>query len=161
MNIPWKDWRTSCWRWNSNTLAIWCKELTHLKRSWCWSRLKVGGKGYNKGWDGWMASLTQWTWVWVNSGSWWWTRNSGLLQSMGSQTDMTEWLNWMEGQVCCIFLWNKLFLTYSSHKPWSKDVFQKKSDILPSKGSGFCLRKWTVREEVSTWEVVICPHFSC
>ena len=45
----------------------------HLKRSWCWERLKVGGEGGNRGWDGWMASLTQWTWVWVSSGSWWWT----------------------------------------------------------------------------------------
>ena len=45
----------------------------HLKRSWCWERLKVGGEGGNRGWDGWMASLTQWTWVWISSGSWWWT----------------------------------------------------------------------------------------
>ena len=48
---------------------IW-KELTHLKRPWCWERLKAGGEGDSRGWDGWMASLTQWTWVWVNSGSW-------------------------------------------------------------------------------------------
>ena len=53
----WKDW---CWRWNSNTLATWCKELTHLKRPWCWKRLKVGGEG-DRGWGGWMASPTQWT----------------------------------------------------------------------------------------------------
>ena len=48
---------------NSNTLATWCEELTHLKRPWCWERLKVGGEGNNRGWDGWMASMTQWTWV--------------------------------------------------------------------------------------------------
>ena len=67
--IHWKDW---CWSWNSNTLAIWCEELIHLKkRLWCWERLKVGGEGDDRGWDGWMASPTQWTWVWVNSGSWW------------------------------------------------------------------------------------------
>ena len=59
------------WSWNSNTLSTWCEELTHSKRPWCWERLKVGGKGDIRGWDGWMASLTQWTWVWVNSGSWW------------------------------------------------------------------------------------------
>ena len=58
---------------NSNTLAPWCEELTHLKRPWCWETFKVGGKGDNRGWDGWMASPTQWTWVSVNSGSWWWT----------------------------------------------------------------------------------------
>ena len=50
-----------------NTLAIWCKELTHWKRPWCWERLKVGEEGDNRGWDGWMASSTQWTWVWANS----------------------------------------------------------------------------------------------
>ena len=55
-NIHWKDW---CWSWNSNTLATWYKELTHLKRPWCWERLKAGGEGDNRGWDGWMASLTQ------------------------------------------------------------------------------------------------------
>ena len=54
----WKDW---CWSWNSNTFAIWCEELTHLKRPQCWERLRAGGEGDNKGWDGWMASLTQWT----------------------------------------------------------------------------------------------------
>ena len=58
---------------NSNTLATWCEELTHWKRPWCWERLKVGGEGDNRRWDGCMASLTQCTWVWVNSGSWWWT----------------------------------------------------------------------------------------
>ena len=61
----WRDW---CWSWNSNTLATWCKELTHWKRPSCWERLRVGGEGDDRGWDGWMASLTQWTWVWVDSG---------------------------------------------------------------------------------------------
>ena len=55
LNIHWKDW---CWSWNSNTLAIWCKELTHWKRPWCCERLKAGGEGDNREWDGWMASLT-------------------------------------------------------------------------------------------------------
>ena len=61
----WKDW---CWSWTSSILATWCKELTHLKRPWCWGRLKAGGEGDDR-WDGWMASPTQWTWVWVNSES--------------------------------------------------------------------------------------------
>ena len=56
------------WNWNSNTLATWCEELTHLKRPWCWERLKVGGEGDDRE-DGWMASLTQWTWVWISSES--------------------------------------------------------------------------------------------
>ena len=59
----------------AETLATWCKELTHRKRPWCWERLKVGGEGDDRGWDDWMASLTQWTWIWVSSGSWWWTNS--------------------------------------------------------------------------------------
>ena len=95
LNIHWKDWSCS---WNSNTLATWCKELTHLKKRWCWERLKVGGEEDYRGWDGWMASLTQWTWVWVNSGSWWWTGRSGVLRSMGSQRVGHNWvieLGWL------------------------------------------------------------------
>ena len=95
LNIRWKDW---CWSWNSNTLATWCEELTHLKTPWCWERLKVGGDR-DRGWDDWMASWTQWTWVWVNSGSWWWTGRAGILQSMGLQRighDWTTELNWTE-----------------------------------------------------------------
>ena len=94
LNIHWKDW---CWSWNSNTLATWCEELTHLKRPLCWERLKVGGEGDDRGWDGWMASSTQWTWIWVNSGSWWWTRRLGVLQSMGLQRVRHDWAseqNW-------------------------------------------------------------------
>ena len=59
--------------------GIWCEELTHLKSTWCWERLKVGGEGDDRGWDGWMASPTRWTWVWVNSESWWWTGRPGML----------------------------------------------------------------------------------
>ena len=88
LNIHWKDW---CWSWNSNPLATWCEELTHWNRSWCWKRLKVGGEGDNSRWDGWMASLTQWTWVWVNSGSWWWQGSLGL-QRVGH--DWVTKLNW-------------------------------------------------------------------
>ena len=95
LGIHWKDW---CWSWNSNTLTTWCEELTHLKRPWCWESLRAGGEGDDRGWDGWMASPTQWTWVWVNSGSWWWTGRPGVLQSMGSQRVRQDWatkLNWM------------------------------------------------------------------
>ena len=91
--IHWKDW---CWSWNSNTLVTWCEELTHLKRPWCWERLKAGGEGDNREWDDCMASSTQWTWVWVSSGSWWWTGRPSMLQSMGSQRVGQDWaeLNW-------------------------------------------------------------------
>ena len=85
-HILWKDW---CWSWNSNTLTTWCEELTHWR--WCWERLKAGGEGDNRGWDGWMASPTWWTWVWVNSRSWWWTGRAGVLWFMGLQTVGHDW----------------------------------------------------------------------
>ena len=89
------------WSWNSNTLATWCEELIHWKRPWCWERLRAGREGDNRGgWDGWMVSWTQWTWVWVISGCWWWTGKPGVLQSMGSQRVGHNWtteLNWTDG----------------------------------------------------------------
>ena len=72
-------------------------ELTHWKRLWCWEGLGAGGNGDDRGWDGWMESLTRWTWVWVNSGSWWWTGKPGVLWFMGSQRVGHDWvteLNW-------------------------------------------------------------------
>ena len=65
------------------TLATWCQKLTHLKRPCYWERLKAGEEGNERGWDDWMTSPTQWTWVWVNFGSWWWTGKSGVLWSLG------------------------------------------------------------------------------
>ena len=88
LNIHWKDW---CWSWNSNTLATWCEELTHLKRPWCWERLKAGGEGDDRGWVDWIASPTLWTWVWINPRSWWWTERPGVLPSMGSQRVGHDW----------------------------------------------------------------------
>ena len=77
------------------SLATW--QLTHWKRPRCWERLSTGGEGDCRGWDGQMASPTQWTWVWVDSGSWWWTGRPGMLQFMGSQSVRHGWateLNW-------------------------------------------------------------------
>ena len=96
LGVHWKDW---CWSWNSNILATWCEELTLLKRPWRWERLRAG-EGDDRGWDGWMASPTQWTWVWVISRSWWWTERPSMLQSIGSQRVGHDWvteLNWMIG----------------------------------------------------------------
>ena len=72
---------------SADTLATWCEELTHWKRPWCWGRLRAGGEGDDGGWDGWVASPTQWTWVWVSSGSWWWT---GITVTK-SQTGLSDW----------------------------------------------------------------------
>ena len=89
--------RTDGWSWNSNTLATSCEELTYWKRPWCWEGLGAGGIGDDRGWDGWMASLTRWAWVWADSGSLWWTGRPGMLQFMGSQRVRHDWvteLNW-------------------------------------------------------------------
>ena len=88
--VHWKDW---CWSGNSNILATWCEELTHWKKPWWWERQRVEGEGDDRGWDGRMVSPTQWTWVWVDSGSWWWTGRPGMLQFMGSQsqTRLSDW----------------------------------------------------------------------
>ena len=83
LSVHWRDW---CWSWNSNTLATWCEGLTHLKRPWCWERLRAR-EGDDRGWDGWMASLTQWTWVWVESKSCWWT--GSRTSCCGSSTTTT------------------------------------------------------------------------
>ena len=92
ISIHWKDW---CWSWNSNTLATWCEELTHWKRPWCWERLRARGEGNNRGWDGWMASPNQCTWVWVDSGSWWLTGRPGVLWFMWSKS-RTRLCDWTE-----------------------------------------------------------------
>ena len=70
-----------------------CEELTHWKRPWCWERLKAEGEGDDRGWDAWMASLTQWPWVWAISGSWWWTGKPGVLQFPWSQSliGLSDW----------------------------------------------------------------------
>ena len=89
LGFLWKEW---CWGWNPNTLATLCEELTHWKRLWCWEGLGARGEGDDRGWDGWMQSLTRWTWVSVNSGSWWWTERPGVLRFMGSQRVGHDWV---------------------------------------------------------------------
>ena len=94
LGFHWSEW---CWSWNSSTLATSCGELTRWKRLWCWEGLGAGREEADRGWDGWMASLTWWTWVWVNSGRWWWTGRPGVLQFKGSQRVGHDWateLNW-------------------------------------------------------------------
>ena len=109
-----------------------------FERSWCWERLKAGGKGDDREWDGWMASLTQWTWVWVSSRSWWWTGRPGMLQSMGSQRVRHDWateLNWTELRI-------QLNLTRSYN---SSGVFWFVSSRLPKKQESCLLYRAKVR----------------
>ena len=88
LNIHRKVW---CWSWSSNTLATWCEEPTHWKRPWCWERLMARGERDSRGWDGWMASQTQWTGAWASSRRWWRTGKPGVLLSMGSQRIGHDW----------------------------------------------------------------------
>ena len=128
MGVHWKEW---CWGWNSNTLVTLCEELTHWKRPWCWEGLGAGGEGDDRGWDGWMASPTWWTWVWVNSRSWWWTGRPGMLRFMGLQIVGHNWateLNWrIQTAKTCVEL-------YSLQEPswffWDPNpVFVAKPDV--------------------------------
>ena len=99
LNIHCKDW---CWSWNSNTLATWCKELTNLKRPWCWERLRTGGEGDDRGWDGWMASPTQWTWVWagLGAGDGWEARCAAVRGVSKSRTWLSDWTDENEKPHC-------------------------------------------------------------
>ena len=86
------------WSWNSNILTTWCEELAHWKRLCYWERLKAGGEGDDRGRDSWKSSLTRWTWVWANSGSWWWTGSLVCCSPWCcTELDTTEWVNW----ICC------------------------------------------------------------
>ena len=114
-----------------NTLATSCEELTHWKRLWCWEGLEAGGEGNNR-WDSWMASLTRWTWVWVNSVRWWWTGRPGVLQFMGLQRVGHDWateLNWTETIACQA----PLSVGFTGQDYWSRLPFPPPGD-LPNPG---------------------------
>ena len=88
----------------------------HWKRLWCWEGLWGGGKGDDRGWDGWMASPVRWMWVWVNSGSWWWTGRPGMLWFMGSQRVGYDWateLNWTEYSI--VYMYHIFFIHSSAN----------------------------------------------
>ena len=135
LNIHWKDW---CWSWSSNTWATWCGELTHMKRPWCWERLKAGERD-DRGWYGWIASLSRWTWVWANSGIWWWFGRPGVLQSMGSQRVGHNWateLNWthfiMKLDVCSKWVKKKKkAFSFYFWMSWQEKGQVKRSNSLP------------------------------
>ena len=115
LGFLWKEW---CYSWTSITLATSCEELTYWKRLWCWEGLEAG-EGDDRGWDGWMALLTRWTWGWVNSGSWWWTGRPGMLRFMGLQRVEHSWatdLIWSD--VTWRRKWQStlVFLPWKSHK---------------------------------------------
>ena len=116
LGVHWKDWY---WSWNSKTLATSCKELTHWKDPDAGRDWGAGGEGDDRGWAGWIALQTRWTWVWANSGSWWWTGKPGVLQLMGSQRVGCDWateLNWCVNKMDNLEEVNKFLERYNLPK---------------------------------------------
>jgi len=125
LGFLWKEW---CWGGNSSTLATSCEELTHWKRLWCWEGLGAGGEGDDRGWDGCMASLTQWTWVWVNSGSWYGQGGLACCDSWGrKESDTTERLNWTERVLSKRLMWSIFLKSFSLHQEWISEGLKWKT----------------------------------
>ena len=105
------------------------QRVDSLEKPWCWEGLGAGGEGDDRGWDGWMASPTRWAWVWVNSGSWWWTRRPHVLWFWGlKESDTTERLNWTE--LWCTPNWELI----SSNKWGNWERGRQGNDLLRSHG---------------------------
>ena len=116
-------------------------------KDWCWDGLGARGEGDDRGWDGWMASLTWWTWVWVNSGSWWWTGRPDVLQFMGLQRVGHDWateLNWTElnWTECCSHIWTSS--SQGSHE------FEQAPEDSEGQGSLACCDSWGCKESDTT-----------
>ena len=150
-------------------LATWCNWLTHWKRSWCWERLKVGGEGDDRGWDGWMASPMQWTWVWANSGRWRRTGKPGVLQSMVSPRVGHDWVTehhhhpglrraeirkaredccWRAGGICCSGKSHTLLLLKGPSRV--QNIFVLFFSFWP------CHGMWDLSSLIKDWTHVLC-----
>ena len=131
---PWGSQKIRILKWLaipfSNILVPWCEELTHWKRPWCWEKLKARGEGGTRGWDVWMASLTQWTWVWANSGRWWRTGKPGMLQFNGLQRVRHNLLTEQQQQQSFLWIFLILFLWFLG------------ANIVLCRGQGFGSLKW-------------------
>ena len=142
---------------------------TPLKRPWYWERLKAGGEGDNRGWDGWMASPTRWTWVWANSGRWWWTGKPGVLQSMWWQRAGHDWAAEQQSSISlsmyahtCILSLLFFRKTVMNTTPCYPD---QKSCLLLGKfwksirliSRGWKCPTWTVRRLIPSLDPLTCP----
>ena len=156
LGVHWKDW---CWSWNSSTLATSCEELTHWKRPWCSEGLGAGGEGDNRGWDGWMASLTWWTWIWVNSGSWWWTGRPGVLQFMGSQRVGQDWMTELNWNIIIVIIFTTSVIHCHFRLLHSNQIFavvERSGRMVSRRRRVNCLKNWNEDWEKS--EYLMC-HF--
>ena len=104
-----------------------------LEKTRCWERLKAGGEEDNRGWDDWMASPTQWTWVWVNSGSWWWIGRPGMLQSMWLQRIIYDWATELNWTGKC--KWQSVNISWASIFASSSSTFKKKKVACNSRNT--------------------------
>ena len=129
----------------ASALAARCKYPTHLKRPWCWERLRAGGEGDHIGWDGWMASPTQWERIWTSSRSWWWTGKLGLLQTMRSQRIGRDWaneLNWTENFIFSLHSENLKFLDviYFPSSPHFFSLLHSLFSVSSPKSTSYCVK---------------------
>ena len=119
--------------------ATWCEKLTHWKRPWYWGRLKAKGKVGGRGWDGWMASRIQWTWIWANSGRWWGTGKPGVLQSMGISKIRIQLSNWTTARMNPLISVTFMFLirkwAYQQYLSWTSMEVQGLRLDLPVQGA--------------------------
>ena len=114
LRVPWTARRSNKFIIKEISPGCSLEGLTHWKRPWCWERLKVGGEGDDRGWDEWRVSPTRWTWVWVSSRSWWWTRKLGVLQSTGSQRVRHDSATEHQQYILC-------YLYYLLYKIWLRN----------------------------------------
>ena len=124
------------------------RRVDSLERPWCWEGLGAGGEGDNREWDGWMISPTRWTWVWVNSRSWWWTGRPGVLRFMGLQKVGHNWateLNWIlirfEIVTMNIFyLWNSNKRKKKNNITWNLITW----NLLHNNENGLMIVTWKI-----------------
>ena len=159
----------------AETPILWPPDVKNwlLWRPWCWERLKEGGEGDNRGWDGWMASPTRWTWIWWSSRSWWWTEKPGMLQSM--QSDSQTWLStelrlspfppcvlsrvWLFVTPWTIARQAPLFMEFSRPEYWSGLPFPTSGDLLDPGLEPACLASLALAGELSTTNAIRIVHF--
>ena len=108
------------------------RRVDSLEKTLMLGGIGAGGKGDDRGWDGWMVSQTRWTWVWVNSGSWWWTGRPGVLRFMGSQRVGHDWATDL--------IWNPI-ISYCFNHYWRSQFLLPKSCSLWFDLSPTCLRR--------------------
>ena len=137
--------------------------MTHCKSPWCWERLRAEGEEGIRRWDGWRASLMQWTWTWTNSGRWWGTGRPGVLQSMGFQCIGRDWvteLNWSTGRLRSSSLWTSVVHAeiWASHAP--VDNFPKLGWIAKGGKLVFSMSCWSITKGV-IWNYLITLILTC